>query len=113
MIYMSRARNHKLCPFLAYLLLNKFAKIAMDLLHRERGWHQTKGLATCNFLKVKSSKLCSVSPCCFVLQVMLFSIKENGGCKIGAYTSRAGLNLGAVQMRIKMRVEQGKKRYSA
>jgi hypothetical protein len=44
---------------------------------------------------------------------MLFSIKENGGCKIGAYTSRAGLNLGAVQMRIKMRVEQGKKRYSA
>jgi len=34
---------------------------------------------------------------------MLCSIKEEGGCKIGAYTSRAGLNLGAV----KMRVEQG------
>jgi hypothetical protein len=36
---------------------------------------------------------------------MLCCIKEEGGCKIGAYTSRAGLNLGAV----KMRVEQGKK----
>jgi hypothetical protein len=36
---------------------------------------------------------------------MLCSIKEEGGCKIGAYTSRAGLNLGVV----KMRVEQGKK----
>jgi hypothetical protein len=36
---------------------------------------------------------------------MLCSIKENGGCKIGAYRNRAGLNLGAV----KMRVEQGKK----
>jgi len=36
---------------------------------------------------------------------MLCSIKEEGGCKIGAYTNRAGLNLGDV----KMRVEQGKK----
>jgi hypothetical protein len=36
---------------------------------------------------------------------MLCSIEEEGGCKIGAYTSRAGLNLGVV----KMRVEQGKK----
>jgi hypothetical protein len=36
---------------------------------------------------------------------MLCSIKEEGGCKIRAYTSRAGLNLRAV----KMRVEQGKK----
>jgi hypothetical protein len=37
---------------------------------------------------------------------MLFSIKEEGGCKIGAYTSRAAeLNLRAV----KMRVKQGKK----
>jgi hypothetical protein len=35
---------------------------------------------------------------------MLYSIKEKGGCKI-AYTSRAGLNLGA----LKMRAEQGKK----
>jgi hypothetical protein len=33
---------------------------------------------------------------------MLFSIKEEGGYKIGAYTSRAAeLNLGAVKMRIK------------
>ncbi len=59
----------------------------------------------CSVPKVKSNKLCSVSPWCFVLQVMLCSIKEEGGCKIGAYTSRVGLNLGAV----KMRVEQGKK----
>jgi hypothetical protein len=36
---------------------------------------------------------------------MLCSIKGEGGCKIGAYTSRVGLNLRAV----KMRVEQGKK----
>ncbi len=36
---------------------------------------------------------------------MLCSIKEKGSCKIGAYTSRGGLNLGVV----KMRVEQGKK----
>jgi hypothetical protein len=36
---------------------------------------------------------------------MLCSIKEKGGCKIGAYTIRVGLNLGA----IKMRVESGKK----
>jgi hypothetical protein len=49
--------------------------------------------------------LIASSPCCFVLQVMLCSIEEEGGCKIGAHTSRAGLNLGAV----KMRVEQGKK----
>jgi len=55
--------------------------------------------------KVKSSKLCSISPCCFVLQITLYSIKEEGGCKIGAYTSRVGLNLEAV----KMRVEHGKK----
>jgi hypothetical protein len=33
---------------------------------------------------------------------------EKGGCKIGAYMSKAELNLGA----IKMRVKQGKKRYS-
>jgi hypothetical protein len=57
--------------------------------------HQTKCLATCNFPKVKSSKLCSVSSRYFVLQVMLFSIKEEGGYKVGAYRSRAAeLNLG-------------------
>ncbi len=55
--------------------------------------------------KVKSNKLCSISPCCFVLQITLYSIKEEGGCKIGAYTSRVGLNLKVV----KMRVEHGKK----
>ncbi len=80
----------------------------MDLLYRESGWLQTKGLATCNFSKVKFRKLCFVSPCFFVLQVMLCSIMEKGGCKIGAYMSKAELNLGA----IKMRVKQGKKRYS-
>jgi hypothetical protein len=31
---------------------------------------------------------------------MFYSIKEEGGCKIGAYTSRARLNLGAVKMRV-------------
>jgi hypothetical protein len=31
---------------------------------------------------------------------MLCSIKEEGGCKIGAYKSRVGLNLGAVKMKV-------------
>jgi hypothetical protein len=35
---------------------------------------------------------------------MLFSIKEEGGYKIGAYMSRAAeLNLGAIKMRVKQR----------
>ncbi len=58
----------------------------------------------CSVSKVKSNNLCFVSPCCFVLQVMLSSLKEKGGDKIRAYMSRARLDLGVV----KMRVEQGK-----
>jgi hypothetical protein len=36
---------------------------------------------------------------------MLYSIKEEGGCKIGAYTNRVELNFGT----FKMKVEHGKK----
>lgn len=34
---------------------------------------------SCSVPQVKSSKLCSVSPCCSVLQVMLRSVERGGG----------------------------------
>jgi hypothetical protein len=73
--------------FSGLVIVEEMSKDSDESVTQGERCHQTKCLATCKFSKVKSSKLCSVSSCYFVLQVILFSIKEKGGYKIGAYRS--------------------------